>query len=488
MVSPLAGRILIVDSDYDTLGALAQALRKRGHQVVLATDGRTGLQRAVEIAADVILVDEDVPVLDARSFLEVLRDNPRTSAAHAFVMGRREAAALSTIDGRAEPILKPFNAQEVASRVEDVLSARRRPRTEPELEGDLAQVALFDLLQMFAVNRRTGKLKVESVDALSRSSGFRSRSSTPPGGVGRTGEIWVRDGRVVDAVWGSIVGEKALYRIVTLRSGRFVFVPNVEPSRDRIEAPTEQLLMEAVRRADEMVRLRDELPPLSAQLSLASAPESGSPVQGEVLACLDEPRAIEELLDLVPVSDLDILEAVRELIANECLEVHSVEDAEVRLCDDDEMAALRAAALRLRRRGLDGPVRLAVVGADADNLYRFARALSSVREFVAPAEMPVRAGKSAVGPLGALRLDGTDLELFAVPLDPTLRPLWGPFLASATVLLSLVSSLEDAEVLQALDIRVVKAPAGWETAAGAVGALRAALGTEAQRPSAPIEA
>ena len=84
------GRVLIVDNDYDALGALAKAIRERGHQVVLAADGRQGLQRAVEVTPDVVLVDWKVSALDVRTFLEVLRDNPRTGGAQAFVMGDGE--------------------------------------------------------------------------------------------------------------------------------------------------------------------------------------------------------------------------------------------------------------------------------------------------------------------------------------------------------------------------------------------------------------
>jgi CheY-like chemotaxis protein len=482
MVATLAGRLLIVDSDYDTLGALAQALRKRGHQVVLASDGRTGLQRAVEIAADVVLVDEDIPALDARTFMEVLRDNPRTSTAHAFVMGRREPAQLSTIDARAETIVKPFNAEEVAARVEDTLRARREPQQEAELEGDLAQVALFDLLQMFAVNQRTGRLQVEAPE-LGGPPG--QRQSTPPGGSGPAGGIWVRDGRVVDATWGAAVGEKALYRIVTMRSGRFIFVPHVEPNQDRIEAPTEQLLMEAVRRADEAVRLRDELPPLGAQVSVATRPPDCSAVARQVLDQLDEPRAIEELLDLISVSDLEILEAVHELVQAEALHVTDTGEQQVRLCDEEEVAALRAAALRLRRRGLDGPVRLAIIVDTFADVTRFSRALSSVREFVPASQGPSRVARGAVGALGSIRLDGTEVQLFVLPPDESMRPVWGPLLASTTTVLSLVDDLGASELLRAIDVEVVRASEGWQSPSGAVAALRKALGAEAVRASVP---
>ena len=41
----MKGRILVVDGNYDTLVALATALRARNHHVALATDGRSVLKR-----------------------------------------------------------------------------------------------------------------------------------------------------------------------------------------------------------------------------------------------------------------------------------------------------------------------------------------------------------------------------------------------------------------------------------------------------------
>src|SRR5688500_365332 len=134
-----AGRVLVVDADYDTLGALSRALRSRGHQVVLAADGRGGLQRAVEIAPDVVLVDRVVAIVELRTFLGALRDNPRTSCAPAFLMGD-DRTRLASIDSRAEPLVKPFHAEEVAARIEEVLRARRGTKKDAELRGDLTQV------------------------------------------------------------------------------------------------------------------------------------------------------------------------------------------------------------------------------------------------------------------------------------------------------------------------------------------------------------
>lgn len=464
-----AGRVLVVDGDYDTLGALSRALRARGHHVVLAADGRGGLQRAVEIAPDVVLVDREVPIVDVRTFLEVLRDNPRTSGAHTFLMGVGDPARLVAIDAKAEPLVKPFHAEEVAARIEEVLRARRGPRKDAELRGDIAQVALFDLLQVFAVNRRTGRLQVEA--------------------SGGMGEVWLRDGRIVDANARGAVGEKALYRILAETRGRFVFLPNLTPLRERIDAPTDQLLMEAVRQADEIARLRDVLPPLAALVSLSITPTATSAVATELVARLDEPRAIEELLDLLGHTDLDILGAVRELLEGGALLVFDPRGERVRLCAPEEAVSLRAAALRLRRSGLEGPVRLGVLTGSSADLARFARALSAVEEFVASSQLPAAAGDGAIGSLGVLRLAGADLEVYALPLDASLRPLWGPLLAPARVALFLSDERppdDVIDVLRTLGVDLVPAPAGWELPSGAAAAVRAALGAVA--PLTPVPA
>jgi DNA-binding response OmpR family regulator len=457
----LRGRVLIVDSDWDTLGALADALRARGHAVVLATDGRTGLARAVETSPEIVLVDRDIPVVDVRTFLEVLRDNPRTAEAHAFVMGRGDLSRIATVDARAEPIVKPFQTAEVAARVERVLAARAAPAREPELRGDLAQVALFDLLQVFSANRRTGTLRVES--------------------TGATAEVRVHEGRIVDAIFGAAIGEKALFRALSVSAGQFVFLPGVRAPRERIDAPTEHLLIEAARQGDELARLRAQLPSGSATLGRAFVPGKLSSTARELLELLDEPRAIDELLDLLPTTDLEALRAVTELLTLDAVSVIDPHGERVALCDEDAAITLRAAALRLRRPGLEGTPRLALLGARAADVFRFGRALAQVDGFVAAASPVVGAGAGALGRLGTVKLDGVELELFVLPVEAPLRPLWGPFLAPTLAALHLAGSEEplaaDAvDLLRSLGVTVLEAAPGWHEPAGAALAIRGALG------------
>ena len=455
----MKGRVLVVDGNYDTLVALATALRARNHHVALATDGRSGLQHAVETSAEVVLVDRDLPVLDVRTFLEVLRDNPRTSDAHVFIMGEGDPARLSAIDALAEPIVKPFNAEEIARRVHEVIQRRRAPRGTDDLKGDLSQVALFDLLQVFSQNRRTGKLEVHTT-----------------GGVGA---IWLFEGRIMDAVFGHAMGEKAVYRVLALREGRFLFQPEARSPSQRISLPVDHLLMEAVRRVDESVRVRSELPALSALVYERSKDGPDDPVIASIRKHLDEPRSIEELMDLVPGHDLETLKAILALQAAEAIEIDASQ-GQVAFCAEHEVAAMRAAAIRLRRAGGEGPVRLGVISRTSDDVLRFSRALQSVREFVAAADGTEAAGDALLGCLGTIRFGGTDLELFVLPHEPSFRPLYGAVLATAKVALLLGSKTADAtlrELCETLDVRLVHVPRGFEYASGATFAVREALGT-----------
>ena len=340
------GRVLVVDENYDTLDLLAKTLRSLGARVSLATDGQSGLKHAVEMHAEVVLVDRDVRVFDIRTFLDVLSDNPHTADAHVFVLGEGDPTELAALHPRAEPIVKPFHAEEVATRVMEVIRARREPETGPELEGDLQQVALFDLLQVFAANRRTGLLSVVS--------------------RGVRGQIWLNDGRVVDAVCGFVAGEKALFRVLALREGQFVFLPDRTAARQRIDASTDYLLMEAVRHADELAEIQTRLPDLATQVHCVGTPtKSVEGLSAELVAritsSLEEARSIEELLDLLPQHDLEILRIVAVLLRREVLQAYDAINR-VRFCDPEEVTAMRAAALRLRRAGVEGPVRPGCLG------------------------------------------------------------------------------------------------------------------------------
>src|SRR5512140_1964024 len=296
---PPVRKILIADPDPSTVRALAPALRQRGYQVHAAKDGARALQVAILRFPDVVLFDERCQMLDARTFVRILRTNPRTERTPVVLTGEAadvDRARLGTF------LRQPFNHDEVLARIEQILrrveASRAVSAESREIEGNLAQIPLVDLLQILAVNRKSGRLAVER--------------------EGEHAEIALAEGRVVDAQMGSAAGEKALYRLLTRREGQFAFVPGPAPAAGRIDRKLEELVLEGLRQADEVARLLPSLPQPGDRVELAvhpsEIPAGLHPVTEEVVALLRAPRRFDEVVDRCHGTDLEAIRAVLALL------------------------------------------------------------------------------------------------------------------------------------------------------------------------------
>jgi hypothetical protein len=100
--------------------------------------------------------------------------------------------------------------------------------------GKLRSFPLLDIIQMACVARRDGRLRVR-----------RRRE---------TGEIVLRDGRIIHAVTKAKSGEPALLEVLCWTKGNFEFAPltPTQVSPRTIAGGWEQVLMDAVRRRDEL--------------------------------------------------------------------------------------------------------------------------------------------------------------------------------------------------------------------------------------------
>jgi hypothetical protein len=198
---------------------------------------------------------------------------------------------------------------------------------------------------------------------------------------------------------------------------------------------------------------------------------------------LDEPRAIEELLDILPHHDLEILQVIAGMLDSQSLVVEE-EHAKLSFCDADELPALRAAALRLRRGGAHGAARVGVVSPRPAEISRLARALGRVKDYLPSAEPPVTFDDQLLGSLGTLTVGGTPVELLALPHRECFRPLWGASLVASTTLVFLGSASEASRLaadVRELDLRIVRSESGHERPSGAISVLRDALGVSGGR-------
>ena len=104
-------KLLLVEDTPEIWDFLSRRLKRRGHEVALAHDGQAGLDMARSVAAEVILLDMNLPVMDGWTVARHLKDDPATAAipiialtAHALAGDREKALAAGCDDYHPKPI------------------------------------------------------------------------------------------------------------------------------------------------------------------------------------------------------------------------------------------------------------------------------------------------------------------------------------------------------------------------------------------------
>lgn len=130
--------VLIVDDVPENLAVLHDALDSAGYVVLVATDGKSAIERALEMTPDVILLDALMPVLDGFEVARRLKAHVMTQTIPIiFMTGLTEAehvvAAFEA--GGSDYVTKPIRPPEVLARIaSQVQNARRLQQTAHALD------------------------------------------------------------------------------------------------------------------------------------------------------------------------------------------------------------------------------------------------------------------------------------------------------------------------------------------------------------------
>jgi hypothetical protein len=285
---------------------------------------------------------------------------------------------------------------------------------EGDFRGDLRQVSVVDLLQLLSMNRRSGTLSVTT-----------QRGS---------GEVRLQDGEVFDAVFRRQEGEKALYRLVGENEGSFAFTSGAAATLRRVEIPTSALLMEGMRQLDEVRAKRARLGATSLALEREVSSEAAR-VEQEIAGALGVPRSLDELLDELATSDLELLETIERMLASGHLKRLDEASPRPELASPDRLQLLAALVKRLSREGYAGGARLVFAG-DPRRLAAVGHALSRIGQAEVPASTVPTA--PVPHPLCAINLpEGARLELLALPLVDAFGALWGLSLPGSAAVIQL---------------------------------------------------
>ena len=308
--------ILVVDDNRLVRELIRDAFTEAGFAVLTAAGGAEALERLEESRTDLIITDVAMPEMDGWAFCEAVKGDARFSgiplvflASHREVPERLRGFRLGAYDY----LCKPFSVEELLVRARLILDRTRGPAAGADggagsdaahqaLAGHTSHLTIADLLQLLAVNGKTGTLLVSGRES---------------------GRVHVREGRIVGAVAGAVRGSKALFRMVGWTDADFQFDPRDDTAvADDLGPSAQRLVMDALVALDDLARLKSQLPPEEAPLGVAegvrellASPTALTPLELAVIREARERSSLATMLERIEASDVEIARAVATLLA-----------------------------------------------------------------------------------------------------------------------------------------------------------------------------
>src|SRR2546421_9650527 len=127
-------RVVVVEDDSAIRRGVVDVLRATGYEVAEAGDGVRGLEEAVRVGVDLVLLDLMLPRRDGLDVLaEVRRARPTLPVIILTARGSEDDRVRGLKMGADDYIVKPFSARELLARLEAVL--RRSVDRPPEVHA-----------------------------------------------------------------------------------------------------------------------------------------------------------------------------------------------------------------------------------------------------------------------------------------------------------------------------------------------------------------
>lgn len=146
-------KVLVVEDEPGVARFIQQGLTEEGYIVDVARDGQEGLDLALAIAYDVIVLDIMLPKMSGLEMLREIRDR-RVDSPVLLLTARQEVKdrVLGLDSGADDYLVKPFSFQELLARVRALL---RRP---PLQIGDVLRMDDLEMNTLHREVRRAGKI------------------------------------------------------------------------------------------------------------------------------------------------------------------------------------------------------------------------------------------------------------------------------------------------------------------------------------------
>jgi len=225
--------LLVDDSDafLETFSEYCLSMAGRSWKIHRASSADQALSILAHNTIDLAVLDIAMPMVDGIQLLSII--NRRYSGMKIAVMTGHatESNRTACLSGGAELFIeKPVSVEGIKmvfNMLNDLLLWTHREG----FSGALRQVGLQELIQLECLGRHSSILEVRNQQSH--------------------GQIFIEFGAIVHATFGTLVGEKALFKVLSLPGGEFRLQTFKTPPERTIQGSWEFLLMEAARVRDE---------------------------------------------------------------------------------------------------------------------------------------------------------------------------------------------------------------------------------------------
>jgi len=300
--------ILVIDGDPKNLQILRESLESANFRVTTTGNGSEAWNMVQSTRPDIIVSEVDIPGISGFDFLERLQKDPVGSAIPlVFLTNRRnlEDRVKSLRTGVKDYMIKPLHVKEVIARLQMILRRLDRFKGEEydtprKIIGRLEEHSVEHLVQNYGVERRTGVLTV-----------YDSQN--------HNGEIYFRNGSVVNARLGNFRAEKAVYQMLPWDEGHFIMTLKDINVDDEITVSNLGLLLQGFRHFQERGELQKQLPPQETVLvktAIFGQILKRKSVAGDVLkfiSLFDGTRTLSQIIAESNYDDLKTLERTVKL-------------------------------------------------------------------------------------------------------------------------------------------------------------------------------
>ena len=235
-------KILVVDDNPMVLGLLRDALQPLA-RVTVASDAADALVKAVEDAPDLLVSDYRMPGMDGRQLVDKLKSRSTTASISVVMLATKSDISdkLAMQEHPADDFVeKPFFLKDAVQRIKRVIDKialekmSRASSSDGIVRGSLAQMNVIDLVQSLEMGRKSCLL------TLTRDN--------------EKCEMYFHEGQVPHAVYGSLRGDAAVFKVLSWSGGNFQIDFEGKTREQTTTLNTQGLLMEGLRLLDEARR------------------------------------------------------------------------------------------------------------------------------------------------------------------------------------------------------------------------------------------